>query len=375
MSEGAEGKYVLVPRSVPRVAFDDILELINKRCPDQSILVLETNSDNLLTYGNGISVYHYRAARFEPDQVLKYLEEIVGIRNIGETIVPMVNNRALEYNRLIRFVRKMSRRGISCSLLAVGESEFTSETVVRNRLRDAMVRLRQDRSRLKELHNIYRGERCFVMGNGPSLNRLDLQLLAHEITFGANAIHLNRAAMGFMTTFYTIEDQLAAEDNAYVLQDLECEKMFFPLRIYPILGDLENAVYFNYEPAAEHNRFFSRNFASIAYSGYTVVFINLQLAYYMGFRDVYLIGVDLNYKIDTDAQGDMLLASGEEQNHFHPNYHVKNQRLWRPHIDKMIQSLRLAGEAFAEDGRAIYNASPGGNLNLFRRVDFHKLLR
>ena len=37
------------------------------------------------------------------------------------------------------------------------------------------------RPKLKDFRNIHAGERCFVIGNGPSLTRMDLSLLNGEI--------------------------------------------------------------------------------------------------------------------------------------------------------------------------------------------------
>ncbi len=40
------------------------------------------------------------------------------------------------------------------------------------------------------MHNIHHGQRCFIIGNGPSLQRTDLTKLKDEFTFGMNRIYL-----------------------------------------------------------------------------------------------------------------------------------------------------------------------------------------
>ena len=58
------------------------------------------------------------------------------------------------------------------------------------------------KDRLKDLREKYNGsDRCFVIGNGPSLNKLDMGLLADEVTFGVNGIFLKD---GFKPTFYVV---------------------------------------------------------------------------------------------------------------------------------------------------------------------------
>ena len=66
--------------------------------------------------------------------------------------------------------------------------------------------LTSNERRLKALRNTHAGERCFIIGNGPSLNKLDLTLLRSERTFGVNAIYTNYQRMGFYHTYYVVED-------------------------------------------------------------------------------------------------------------------------------------------------------------------------
>ena len=69
--------------------------------------------------------------------------------------------------------------------------------------------------RLRDLRRQYAGKgRCFIIGNGPSLNRTDLTKLRDEVTFGVNGLFLKFEEMGFTPTFYVVEDHLVAEDRA-----------------------------------------------------------------------------------------------------------------------------------------------------------------
>jgi hypothetical protein len=55
---------------------------------------------------------------------------------------------------------------------------------------------------LAGLKDAYRGKRCFIIGNGPSLKRTDLTKLQGEYTFGMNRIYLLFPELGFTTTFF-----------------------------------------------------------------------------------------------------------------------------------------------------------------------------
>jgi len=71
------------------------------------------------------------------------------------------------------------------------------------------------RPRLRALRRRWWGaDRCFVIGNGPSLNQTDLSLLAGETTFAVNGFFLKSGELGWKPTFYVVEDHLVAEDRA-----------------------------------------------------------------------------------------------------------------------------------------------------------------
>jgi hypothetical protein len=70
-----------------------------------------------------------------------------------------------------------------------------------NILMYAHPRGRENLRRLSLLRDAYRGQRCFVIGNGPSLRKTDLAKLKQEVTFGLNRIYLLFPELGFHTTF------------------------------------------------------------------------------------------------------------------------------------------------------------------------------
>ena len=63
-------------------------------------------------------------------------------------------------------------------------------------------------ARLEALRDRHRGERCFVIGNGPSLQRTDLTKLRGERTFGLNRIYLKFGELGFATSYLVCVNKL-----------------------------------------------------------------------------------------------------------------------------------------------------------------------
>ena len=104
------------------------------------------------------------------------------------------------------------------------------------------------------------------------------------------------------------------------------------------------------------------------FCGRSVTIINLQLAYYMGFRDVYLIGMDFNYAIPSDAvNGAIITSNSDDINHFHPDYFGKGKTWKDPKLDSVLRAYAACKSAYEDDGRNIYNATVGGKLELFER--------
>ena len=240
--------------------------------------------------------------------------------------------------------------------------------------------LTQNEKNLRDLKNIHYGERCFILGNGPSLLKHDLSILKNEITFGVNSIFLAFENIGFKPNYYVIEDRFPAEDNKNIINQLSGLTKIFPEDLRYCLKKDKDSILINFKryyadfPNPQFPKF-SKNIQKHAFWGGTVSFLNLQLAYYMGFKEVYLIGMDLDYKVPNYAKGNTIKSREDDINHFHPAYFGPGKRWHLPEVDRMVTAFEKAKDAFEEDGRKIINAGIGGNLSTFSRVDFTKLFK
>jgi hypothetical protein len=233
-------------------------------------------------------------------------------------------------------------------------------------------------NRLLSFKGKHKGQRAFVIGNGPSLNQCNLGLLKSEITFGVNAIYLNREKMGFYPTYYVVEDDFVAEDRADEINQLRGPTKFFGNYLSYCIQSQPDVVWLNLRmnyhpyPGFPH---FSRNAARMIWVGGTVTYICLQLAYYMGFTEIYLIGFDHSYKIPADAkiEGTGILSQSNDPNHFNSTYFGKGYRWHDPMVERMEKAFRRAKDIYEENGRRILNATIGGKLEIFDRVDYDSL--
>lgn len=234
--------------------------------------------------------------------------------------------------------------------------------------------------RLLSFRNRHAGQRAFVIGNGPSLNKCDLRKLKSEITFGVNSIFLNEEKMGFRPSYYVVEDIFVAEDRAREIKPYQGPVKFFGNYLRYCLGGAVDAIWLNvWVNYDDYDDFphFSEKASRGVWVGGTVSYICLQLAYYMGFRQVYLVGFDHNYVIPHDAvvtnHDDDIRSTSDDPNHFDPRYFGKGYRWHDPHVERMDRALRKARKHFEADGRAIHNATVGGKLEVFPRVEYGSL--
>ncbi|MFC1481899.1 6-hydroxymethylpterin diphosphokinase MptE-like protein [Candidatus Neomarinimicrobiota bacterium] len=232
--------------------------------------------------------------------------------------------------------------------------------------------------RLLSLKDKHQGQRCFILGNGPSLNDIDLTLLKDEITFGVNAIYTNFEKMGFYPTYYVVEDKFVAEDRANEINAYrDSIKLFGNYLRYCLEPDEQTIllnVIFNFKNYRNFPHF-STNMARRLWVGGTVSYLCMQIAYYMGFETVYLIGFDHSYKVPDSAivKGSNILSTDDDVNHFNAAYFGKGKRWHDPMLFRMEKAYLKARRYFEEDGRKIVNATAGGKLEIFERCDYKSL--
>jgi hypothetical protein len=222
--------------------------------------------------------------------------------------------------------------------------------------------------RMRKYKNIHRGERCFIIGNGPSLNQLDLTLLKNEYTFGMNRIYMAFPEMGYKTSYYVCMNDLVVEQCARDIQKMDIPRFLsWRARKWVTLDDNLQFIYTSYTGSG-----FSKEITGRVWESATVTYISLQLAYYMGFETVYLIGVDHNF-ITQGTPNTTVISQGNDPNHFNPGYFGKGFRWQLPDLETSEIGYRMAREAFQHDGRQVLDATLGGKLTVFSKVNYTDL--
>ncbi len=143
----------------------------------------------------------------------------------------------------------------------------------------------------------HKGRRCFVVGNGPSLNEIDMTRLRDEVVLGSNRCYLGFQEWGFVFPYWGVSDKLQIEvyGPEYEERVPRDTVTFFPFEYLPLL-DFDGACPVRFDWPREANRQFS-NVPGRLFLGYTVTYMLLQIAAVMGCDPIILIGVDHRYDL------------------------------------------------------------------------------
>jgi hypothetical protein len=227
------------------------------------------------------------------------------------------------------------------------------------------------RRSIQALHayrDVGRGRRAFILGNGPSLGGMNLEPLRSEVTFGLNRVYLLFEKMGFSTTYLVAVNQLVVEQCAADLLEGNRptflawhSRGFVPDRSRPVFLPTTRAREFSLDPARG------------LWEGATVTYVALQLAYYMGFDPVILIGVDHSFATKGPAHK-KVTSTGDDPNHFDGRYFGKGFRWNLPDLDTSEVAYRLARAAYEADGRHVLDATLGGKLTVFPKAEYQDLI-
>lgn len=222
---------------------------------------------------------------------------------------------------------------------------------------------------IQKYKDIHKGKRCFIVATGPSLTIADLEMLNNEITFGMNSITKIFDKTTWRPTYYGIQDRqvyekmepsilqyYAESNNVFVADELDGLFKLPPQFIrFPYNG--------NYHLYAgkygEYTAQFSDNAYEVVYDGYSITYSLIQIAVYMGFSEICLLGCDCNYPKGV-------------KNHFVESGFVDKNAHTNP--DRMLVGYRKSKEYADTHEVKIINCTRGGMLEVFPRMSLEEVL-
>jgi hypothetical protein len=222
--------------------------------------------------------------------------------------------------------------------------------------------------RLNALQNRHLGERAILVANGPSLNQMDLRFLRREVVIGMNKIFLGFKKFKFYPKYYVAVNPKVIEQSAEEIKKLNCVK-FISKRSADIIQ--ENALTYHIETQNLPMRFF-HDITQGVKEGWTVTYASLQIAYYLGFKEVVIIGMDHRYKYTGKPNQSQILV-GPDPNHFSPDYFGGGQTWDNPDLAHSEESYRIARSEYEKNGRRIIDATLNGACNVFEKADYRQV--
>jgi hypothetical protein len=224
-------------------------------------------------------------------------------------------------------------------------------------------------SRIRLLHNRHRDQRCIIVANGPSLNKMDLSFLRSEIVFGMNKIHLGFRKFGFYPKYYVAVNAKVIEQSLSEISAMNCVKFIGNQGAQGKVkeGPLTYLVNTTTPPAR-----FCHDISHGVHEGFTVTHAALQIAYYLGFKEAVLIGLDHRYEF-AGKPNEARTLHGPDPNHFCESYFGHGQRWDNPDLVNSEESYALARREFERAGRRIIDATVDGACPTFEKADYREL--
>ena len=226
--------------------------------------------------------------------------------------------------------------------------------------------------KIKKYKDIHIGERCFIVSTGPSLTMEDLEKIKNEYSISLNSIFLSKEKTTFKPTYYMIQDPFVYRNLS---KDILKSKDYFDMPMFfgdpikfrqPFVEKPQNAIYFNLNylnhistTPRKWEYGFGKDFARQVIDGFSITYSALQLAYYMGFSEVYLIGSDCSYD-----KGMHFISYNGEGN---------------PNVDgnlRLIQAFDWLKNNMPKDKEfEIFNCTRGGMLEVFERKNLDDVIQ
>jgi len=214
---------------------------------------------------------------------------------------------------------------------------------------------------MRSFSNLHEGETCIIVGNGPSLKDVPVSFLKKFKTFGTNRIYLLE---NFTPTYYAAVNPLVVDQCRHEINELHCIKF--------ITSTMAQFIYGSYSIVSSGmQRFCYEPFREL-YEGFTVTFVAMQLAYFMGFSTVLLVGVDHRFKFDGAPNMRQFMQS-DDPNHFSPEY-FKDKFWHTPDLERSNEAYLMAEDAFRADSRIIINLTTNSGTSVFERQELRSWL-
>lgn len=226
----------------------------------------------------------------------------------------------------------------------------------------------RSRRKIKHYKSRYLNKKAVIICNGPSLNKSDLSLLDNVFTFGLNKINLLFDRTDFRPSCIVSVNPLVIEQNSSFYNQTSIP-LFLDSFALKFVSNSPSRIFFH---SCQEDKF-ARDCSISIYHGYTVTFVAMQLAFYMGFSDVTLIGCD--HSFSEKGPANMKVISKEKDNdHFDPGYFAGGLEWQLPDLPASEYNYSRAKNTYEAFGRRLVNSTEGGELKILPRLPLEEFI-
>ena len=192
--------------------------------------------------------------------------------------------------------------------------------------------------------NKHLNERCFILGGAPSLNNERLDLLKNEKVFICNKGY---KALDIGLThydFYVLSDASVAKQNYQAICKKVIATRFYSSRVTKKVNFNHDYIEFLRRPGKAHvalPKSFNQGWGKVG----TVVLDATIIAYLMGFKEIYLLGTDLDYSANNT--------------HFYPDDKREIRQRNIMNIDLVLRNIKGISDQFYKNNIVFKNLSKG----------------
>jgi len=249
---------------------------------------------------------------------------------------------------------------------------------------------------LRSFKEKYNGQRCFVLATGPSIQKQDLRVLKGEKCIGVSMFHLHEHIDIIKPIWHVLAPPHPPFkfDTVKKIIDSSWERYKDFNEINFMLGSFEYEYsYLNYL-TTQQNEFLKRFRDSVYFINYnkakvlseknfdreemwnieenpfllrTVIYSAIQLANYLGFKEIILLGCDHDYLYDINRIENHHFYSEEQGFSDRENLSAFDRERWFFEYYNRWKDYRLMRRYLALKGVKIINATEGGMLDVFPR--------
>lgn len=221
---------------------------------------------------------------------------------------------------------------------------------------------KKNREKLQKLKNSHQGEKCFIVGNGPSLNMKDLELIKDYDCFASNLIFKIFDRTDWRPKYYFIQDRYA--DTGNILDNIDLEMLFVGDYYWRKRGMKNpNAICIHCRRAFSEEIPFSTDISKYIIDHCTITYTMIQAAIYMGYKQIYLLGMDHSYTLTYDKNGNVV----EDASVVSHVFEDENPQDIIANVEGMNKSYISARNYADQHNISIINVTRGGRLEWFER--------